>query len=485
MVKFRFDAMTLTKSVKKGAEAMLKSLDILIGLAVIMLVLSMAVTLINQAILTMLASRGRCLRGGLSDLLVLLDAGLNRTHADELAARILSHPVIRCNIGFPGWLTRLMPGLQYGEVIHREEFVKILIIFGAHYTDVKAAFDRIRAALAQGEAPAEAVAKLRTVLGNLNLSNEAGQLGDPATESRIKVLLDKLGDEPDPARQRKLLEEAGTLADRLYGTFGKLYEALKDNGIHDPGLVLDKVRMRALELEQYHPELANDIRQGKALLEEASSRFLAKVHLNFDPFMDRISSRFTYQARLVTFFSAALVAIALQLDTVDLVNRLAMDDKMRAAFVAQAMAMADDGGVKAVVDSAGPAKAEARPDSTPAETPPAPAETTEPAPGHRLKAAAKTEQYYLSFLAEQGVISLPEWGKWREHWKAVSLPGLLVSILLLSLGAPFWYNALSQLLQLRSALARKDQDQRQIRQTTQAPGSASGQGASGNADGSG
>jgi hypothetical protein len=466
---------------------MLKSLDILIGLAVIMLVLSMAVTLINQALLTMLASRGRCLRTGLSDLLVLLDAGLDRTHADDIAARILSHPVIRCNIGFPGWLTRLMPGLQYGEVIHREEFVKILIIFGAHYTDVQAAFGQIRTALAQGEAPAEAIAKLRMALGNLNLSNEAGHLSDPATENRIQELLDKLGAESDPARQRKLLEEAGTLADRLYGTFGKLYEALKDNGIHDPGLVLDKVRMRALELEQSHPELANDIRQGKALLEEASSKFLAKVHLNFDPFMDRISSRFTYQARLVTFFSATLVTIALQLDTVDLVNRLAMDDKMRAAFVAQAMAMADDEGIKAVVDSAGPAKAEARPDSASTETPPASAETIEPAPGYgdRLKVAAKTEQYYLSFLAEQGVISLPEWGKWREHWKAVSLPGLLVSILLLSLGAPFWYGALSQLLQLRSAVARKDQDQRQIRQTTQAPGSVSGQGASGNAEGSG
>lgn len=471
---------------------MLKSLDILIGLAVIMLVLSMAVTLINQALLAMLASRGRCLRTGLSDLLVLLDAGLSRTHADDIAARILSHPVIRCNIGFPGWLTRLMPGLQYGEVIHREEFVKILIIFGANYTDMQAAFGQIRAALAQGEVPAEAIAKLRMALGNLNLSNEAGHLGDPATENRIQELLDKLGAESDPARQRKLLEEAGTLADRLYGTFGKLYEALKDNGIHDPGLVLDKVRMRALELEQSHPELANDIRQGKALLEEASSKFLAKVHLNFDPFMDRISSRFTYQARLVTFFSATLVAIALQLDTVDLVNRLAMDDKMRAAFVAQAMAMVDDEGVKAVVDSAGPAKAEARPDSASSETPPASAETTatevtELASGHgaRLKAAAKTEQYYLSFLAEQGMISLPEWGKWREHWTAVSIPGLLVSILLLSLGAPFWYGALSQLLQLRSALARKDQDQRQIRQTTQGSGSVSGRGASGNAEGSG
>jgi hypothetical protein len=47
---------------------MLKSLDILIGLSVVMLIVSMAVTLINQAILNVIAARGRCLRTGLADL---------------------------------------------------------------------------------------------------------------------------------------------------------------------------------------------------------------------------------------------------------------------------------------------------------------------------------------------------------------------------------------------------------------------------------
>ena len=38
--------------------------------------------------------------------------------------------------------------------------------------------------------------------------------------------------------------------------------------------------------------------------------------------------------------------------------------------------------------------------------------------------------------------------------------------LLLSLGAPFWYNALGRLLQLRSVLAAKDDDQRNARQSS-------------------
>ena len=43
---------------------------------------------------------------------------------------------------------------------------------------------------------------------------------------------------------------------------------------------------------------------------------------------------------------------------------------------------------------------------------------------------------------------------------------MLTTALLLSLGAPFWYGALQNLLKLRSVLAQKDDVERQDRQTT-------------------
>ena len=49
------------------------------------------------------------------------------------------------------------------------------------------------------------------------------------------------------------------------------------------------------------------------------------------------------------------------------------------------------------------------------------------------------------------------------------IPGILLSTLLLSLGAPFWYSRLQDLLKLRSTVAQNDSAQRQIRQTTQTP----------------
>ena len=48
---------------------------------------------------------------------------------------------------------------------------------------------------------------------------------------------------------------------------------------------------------------------------------------------------------------------------------------------------------------------------------------------------------------------------------------MLITALLLSLGAPFWYSALGRLLQLRSALAFKDDKQRVERQVAK-PASA-------------
>ena len=58
----------------------------------------------------------------------------------------------------------------------------------------------------------------------------------------------------------------------------------------------------------------------------------------------------------------------------------------------------------------------------------------------------------------------------------VGLFGMLVTTLLLSLGAPFWYSMLAQLLQLRSVLAFKDDKQRSERQATTvvAPDGAAG-----------
>jgi hypothetical protein len=54
-------------------------------------------------------------------------------------------------------------------------------------------------------------------------------------------------------------------------------------------------------------------------------------------------------------------------------------------------------------------------------------------------------------------------------WDPARVPGIVFSAMLLSLGAPFWYNALKDLVGLRPLLARAEQAQRQRRQSARGP----------------
>ena len=61
----------------------------------------------------------------------------------------------------------------------------------------------------------------------------------------------------------------------------------------------------------------------------------------------------------------------------------------------------------------------------------------------------------------QAYALLPQtWG-----WNPAKIPGIAFSAMLLSLGAPFWYNALKDLVGLRPILARKEQAHREQRQS--------------------
>ncbi|MGZ7074105.1 MAG: hypothetical protein ACXVKL_16825, partial [Candidatus Angelobacter sp.] len=217
---------------------MLKTLDILIGVATVMLLFSMAVTIVTQFVANVMQSRGKNLLEGLAGLLKQIDPNLPAQAANKIADTLLKHPLVAEANG------------KLGEVIHREEFTTLLL----------------------GLSAGESAATLEPV---------------------AKKALDDL---------------------------------LAKNGITDPAGTLKNIRAAALQLEAASPELANDVRHGMAILQEAKSQFVAKVHGWFDQTVDRVSARFTVTARIITFIAALIVAFTVQLDTFALVNRLSVDD---------------------------------------------------------------------------------------------------------------------------------------------------------------
>jgi len=328
---------------------MLKTIDILLGVSVVMLIVSMGVTVLTQFILGLLQSRGRNLREGLANLLQQIDPALQRDIATRISTAVLTHPMMAAS----GKFKRL------GVTIHREEFTKLLMD------------------LAAGNAP--------------------------------KEVLDKLG---ESAKQ-------------------KISEVLGKNGIVNPAQVLDKVRARALQMEMNHPAQAAHERQAVALMQEANSHLVAKVNTWFDVTIDRVSERFTRSSHIITTICALVVAFAVQLDSLGLINRLSRDDALRQQLVVQAAHFADQA-----------------------------------APGDAPISAQ--HRAVINEWTDAGLVHIPsDFSQWKSRWAEVSLMGVLLTALLLSLGAPFWYNTLKNLIRLRSLVSKKDDDQREERQQTQ------------------
>lgn len=456
---------------------MLKSLDILIGLSVVMLIVSMAVTLLNQTILNAFARRGRCLQQGIADLLQHLDWKMPRKTAEDVAALVLTQPSIgKSKVGA---LAALFPSLQFGEVIHREELTKILLDFGSRSAEIKNCLAALSTAINANNRQnigAEASALICAV------QSVTGAQGE--TVKDIVKVLEEIVATKVVGRQQLAFNRVAELLQDILAPLERVVASLEVNGIADPAKTLDNVRMMALQMEKSNPEQANDLRHSNALLQEAASPFLAKINFAFDQTMDRVSERFTYNARVVTFISAAIVAVALQMDTVYIFNRFSMDDKMRDAFVKEAISISMDEELKKLGQN------DAAQLNLPGKSTPVAATLSGAASGTApVKADSATdeklsshgsakgdtqidpdkEKQYLNFLFTQGVIRTPSPKNWVRQWGNVNPVGILLSILLLSLGAPFWYKAIGQLLQFRSILAQKDDSQRTTRQTNQPP----------------
>lgn len=195
---------------------------------------------------------------------------------------------------------------------------------------------------------------------------------------------------------------------------GRPYEALRQalraQGVPDPAETLRRIACRALELEQAHTDMSELARCEMALTAVAAGPFVAKINASFDQTMDRISARFTSSVRLITVAVALGLASFDQIDCLELVNQLAMDGAVRSQVVKAGL--------------------EGRP-------------------------VGKTANERAALQLE--LAPLPaSWSEWRAEWTGGGVAhagGILLTAMLLSLGAPFWYGLLSGAIRLRPPAA--------------------------------
>jgi hypothetical protein len=219
-----------------------------------------------------------------------------------------------------------------------------------------------------------------------------------------------------------------------------LVAMLKKNGIADPSSALKNIRALELQLEASDPQLANHVRQGLAIVHGAGSDFVARINSWYDQTVDRVSQRFTKYTHWVTLGIAGAVVLTVQLDIIAVMDRLSIDDQFRNT-------VAGDWAKKLSPD----ANAQSDPHA------------------------------YYDLLSHAGLITMPTTAGWAAQLKeGRKIPGMVLSMLLVSLGAPFWYSVLKDLLQLRSSIAQQDSTERDQRAAGQVSASTGGGAATAN-----
>jgi hypothetical protein len=214
----------------------------------------------------------------------------------------------------------------------------------------------------------------------------------------------------------------------------------------------------------------------------------------FDTIMDRTTERFVTHTRYFTFGMAAFLALVLQIDSLGILKQISGNPELRARLVHDADAtlkLAEGKGAKSdalATKALEEAKGERRDASIPAVA----ADLVTRADGEnwisgnvnvkddsaqraftgvfekhydallsaKLKEVADSAAVVTRQLSgtELVVMDPKGWDAWVAWWgtdTAHRLPGVLLTIVFLSLGGPFWYNLLRQLANLRPLLAGK------------------------------
>jgi hypothetical protein len=381
---------------------MLAYLDTLIGFAVVMLGASLIITIFTQMISSLLSHRGANLRWGLETMFKNLPGCplLNQAKNASMAAKdVLTHPLISDSIFSlkPQWLA-----------------------------------DRFRLATAVG--PDELVAILK------DLSTKPAYAAIAGLPAEIDALLAA----QNLAAGRRLT------------------------------LLIGSPALAALPIAGAVPLLEDTVNSIEA---EAG-----KLEAWFNATMDRVSARFTTYIRLWTVAFALALALGTGLNTVTLLSELYTNGAFRQSVAGSATQMVDlagkvlpngpqdvvtkmytDAVTKGIADSG--ATADTTPSGIDSENAARSwliAHVTSAQQSAALSAFDKAlmDQRMQDAAAIRTILTKASFDVRNFGWKPdqpslPQIPGVLLTAALLSLGAPFWFNMLKQLVNLRPVLANK------------------------------
>ena len=424
---------------------MLKQLDTLIGFAVVMLVVSLLITIVTQMVSSLLGLRGKNLADALEVMMFKIAPKIPNDQVKRLVQEVLTHPVISgstMSMVTRWWdhvwiLKWLRQRWKMASAIRPDELYEILKELKE---DVPAAVANAGAADSTSQTWQQAAA---TIINQLDATAPAGtKAAIAAVTNKIETIV---GD--DIGQAKELIQRYATATDAAF-----------------------------VNLEKW-----------------------------FNSAQDRAQQWFTLHTRWITVGAAVVAAFVLQLDTIELLKRISTDSDLRTKLVAASGTIQQQAD-KVLKDDQRTVIGQSLHKEVIAKL----AESYSPLPDlnhdgdfatideaktwlaqklasnnqkdaivaeyERLVNAGKLEAYLATMQKLVGATGIdllpspypltwsPGWtqGHWLPHllvsngewsWPKRRLLGILLSAALLSLGAPFWYNALKSLTNLRPTLA--------------------------------
>lgn len=245
----------------------------------------------------------------------------------------------------------------------------------------------------------------------------------------------------------------------------------------------------AQEFKTFFPSEEKKMDEVIKLANKKAKKLLFNFDTWFDTVMHRTTDRFVIQTRKWTVVFAILLALGVQIDSLDLIKNLSTDVELRAVLIHgadQTLEKADEillsksiavEALESISDNFAQLKSKTIPKNLTtrnqglawlnselgesdniaeikiAYTDKFNGKTRErlgTLGNHMLEIKDQLELSRLVFIPNSWSAYVNSWNEFPKH-----IPGIILSVLLLSLGAPFWFNALRTLATLRPILAGK------------------------------
>jgi hypothetical protein len=406
---------------------MLNTIDTVIAFAVIMTVLSLLITIVVQMVSAAFSLRGKNLANALALTFQTIDPNIGE-HAHSLAAQILRDPIFSDSM----WRRKDRPILDAAaqKFITAQRKLRDAQLRRADDPNRDSVISKARTevdAAKQGLTIPEVKPNREKPWGFWTLPwGSALQIANAIRPGEIYRVLHELREmSHEEARLRDIPAE---LVDKAAALIAVL-QRWDQPAIESRGKLADIAKLSKIFQPDQQKAAVDALSNFGATMERATTQAYDRFQRWFGSAQDRAEQWFQIHARVVTITAAIVVTVLLQLDTVEIYDKLRDQPKLVEALVKSAPSVLEQGGT---VTAEGAAASQ--------ETP------------------AKAFTNLTEQMKTAGFDIVPpgwfaRWPKEGRIWWFNHFFGLLLTAGLLTLGAPFWFNLLKNLTSLRPALA--------------------------------